>query len=154
MTSKGQKFSRFSDEERTEIVGKYLSDFQIAISKGLVYECVRIARNGVKEFPNNYILLNKLMYALFIACSDDADIPEWKENMQKYDSEIVSLGERIIKYCPDQNIRLEATSRLAFQHCEMGRKQQGQMCHTSIYIHGLEQAFGLSCHLIRLLCYL
>lgn len=113
-------------------VEKYLSDFQMAISKGLVYECVRIARNGVQEFPNNYMLLNKLMYALFIACSDDADIPEWKENMQKYDSEIVSLGERIIKYCPDQSIRLEATSRLAFQHCEMGRKDVGRKLYETL----------------------
>ena len=113
-------------------VEKYLLDFQMAISKGLVYECVRIARDGVKEFPNNYELLNKLMYALFIACSDDADIPEWKENMQKYDSEIVSLGERIIKYCPNQNIRLEATSRLAFQHCEMGRKDVGRKLYETL----------------------
>ena len=97
-----------------------------------MYECVRIAREGVKEFPNNYKLLNKLMYALFITCSDDADIPEWKENREKYDSEIVSLGERIIKYCPDQSIRLEATSRLAFQHCEMGRKGIGRKLYETL----------------------
>ena len=28
---------------------KYLFDFQAAISKGLVYECVRIAREGVRK---------------------------------------------------------------------------------------------------------
>ncbi len=113
-------------------VDKYLSDYKLAISQGNVYECIRIAREGVKEFPNNYELLNKLMYALFIACSDDADIPEWKENMQKYDSEIISLGERIIKYCPDQSIKLEATSRLAFQHCEMGRKDIGRKIYETL----------------------
>lgn len=126
------KLMGMDEKIEAERVEKYLSDFQIAISKGLVYECVRIAREGVKEFPNNYKLLNKLMYALFIACSDDADIPEWKENLQKYDSEIVSLGERIIKYCPDQSIKLEATSRLAFQHCEMGRKDIGRKIYETL----------------------
>ena len=35
------------------------------------------------------------MYALFIAGDDDGNIPEWKENMEKYDAEITALGERI-----------------------------------------------------------
>ena len=107
-------------------VDKYLKDFQAAISVGTIDECIRIARAGVAEFPNNYVLLNKLMYALFVATSDDADIVDWKENKQKYDAEIVALGERIMKYCPDTNIKYEATDRLAFHHCEMGRKQQGR----------------------------
>lgn len=36
------------------------------------------------------------------------------------------LGERIMKYCPDQDIRLEAAGRLAFNHCEMGRREMGR----------------------------
>jgi hypothetical protein len=52
--------------------------------------------------------------------------------MQKYDSEITSLGERIMKYCPDQDIRLEATVRLAFNHCEMGRKDQGRAIYETL----------------------
>ena len=107
-------------------VDRYLKDFQAAISVGNIDECIRIARAGIAEFPNNYALLNKLMYALFVATSDDADIVDWKENKQKYDAEIVALGERIMKYCPDTNIKYEATDRLAFHHCEMGRKQQGR----------------------------
>ena len=110
----------------TKAVDQYLKDFQAAISIGNIDECIRIARAGVAEFPNNYTLLNKLMYALFVATSDDADIVDWKENRQKYDAEIVALGERIMKYCPDTNIKYEATDRLAFHHCEMGRKQQGR----------------------------
>ena len=103
-------------------VDKYLKDFQAAISVGNIDECICVARAGVAEFPNNYALLNKLMYALFIATSDDADIVDWKENQIKYDAEIVALGERIMKYCPDAKIKLEATDRLASHHYEMGRK--------------------------------
>ncbi|MBQ3055864.1 MAG: helix-turn-helix transcriptional regulator [Clostridia bacterium] len=106
----------------TKAVDQYLKDFQAAISIGNIDECVRIARSGVAQFPNNYTLLNKLMYALFVTTSDDADIVDWKENRQKYDAEIVALGERIVKYCSDAKIKLEATNRLAFHHSEMGRK--------------------------------
>ena len=84
------------------------------------------------EYPNNYTLLNKLMYALFVAGDETGNIPDWQENIQKYDDEIVSLGERIMKYCPDQNIRLEATARLAFHHCELGRKAQGRAIFESL----------------------
>ena len=114
------------------VVDRYLEKFQIAISHGEIDECIRIARAGVSEYPNNYILLNKLMYALFVAGSDDADIPDWKQNMESYDTEIISLGERIIKYCPDTDIRMEATERLAFQHCEMGRKALGRALYESM----------------------
>lgn len=112
----------------TEIkkVDEYLSRFQQAISKGKIDECISIARSGVKEYPNNYALLNKLMYALFVSGDETGNIDNWKENMEKYDAEITSLGERIMRYCPDQNIRLEAMARLAFNHCEQGRKDKGR----------------------------
>lgn len=115
-----------------EKVAQYLSRFQKAISQGKVYDCIYIAREGVAEYPNNFALLNKLMYALFIAGDDDGNIPEWKENMEKYDAEITALGERIMKYCPDRDIRLEATARLAFNHCEMGRKEIGRNIYESL----------------------
>lgn len=113
-------------------VNKYLDDFQEAISVGNIDKCIHIARSGVAEFPNNYALLNKLMYALFASGSDDANIENWKENMEKYDAEIVALGERIIKYCPDSEIRYQATERLAFQHCEMGRKSIGRAIYETL----------------------
>ncbi len=120
------------ETKEKEMVNSYLEAFQKEISKGNINECITIARKGVKEFPNNYILLNKLMYALFVSGDDDGNIPEWKENMEKYDDEITALGERIMKYCPDQNIRLEATARLAFNHCCQGRKEIGKKIYATL----------------------
>lgn len=120
------------ETKEKEAVNKYLDEFQIAISKGNIDECITIARKGVAEFPNNYVLLDKLMYALFVSGDDDGNIPEWKENMEKYDAEITSLGERIMKYCPDQDIRLAATARLAFNHCENGRKEIGKKIYATL----------------------
>ena len=67
------------ETKEKEAVNKYLDEFQIAISKGNIDECITIARKGVAEFPNNYALLDKLMYALFVSGDDDGNIPEWKE---------------------------------------------------------------------------
>lgn len=97
-----------------------------SVSQGRIDDCIAVARNGIAEYPNSYMLLNKLMYALFLAGDSDGNIPEWQENMKKYDSEITMIGERIMKYCPDQDIRLEAAARLAFNHCEMGRRAIGR----------------------------
>lgn len=110
----------------------YLADFQIAISAGNIDDCIRIARAGVAEFPNNYLLLNKLMYALFVAGDDTGNIPNWQENREAYDAEIVALGERMMKYCADPHIRLEATERLAFHHSEMGRKAMGRAIYETL----------------------
>ncbi|MBQ3203080.1 MAG: helix-turn-helix transcriptional regulator [Clostridia bacterium] len=123
-------------------VDRYLNDFQAAVSSGDIDACIRIARAGVAEFPNNYALLNKLMYALFVAGDDTGNIPDWKENRDKYDAEIVALGERIIKYCPDTEIRFEATARLAFHYCELGKKEKGRAIYETLpsMSHCKEQA--------------
>lgn len=120
------------DAIEKERVNRYLDDFQNAISKGDVDSCIEIARKGVNEYPNNFALLNKLMFALFVAGDDDGNIPDWKENRRKYDDEIIRIGERIMKYCDDPDIRLEATARLAFQHCEMRRKRKGREIYETL----------------------
>jgi transcriptional regulator with XRE-family HTH domain len=107
-------------------VSAYLEQFQSAISVGDISACIEIARKGVAEFPGSFPLRNKLMYALFASADETGNIPNWAENKTRYDAEIVSLGEGIMKFCPDQNIRLEATARLGFHHCEMGRQAQGR----------------------------
>ncbi len=113
-------------------VEEYLNRFQTAINKGKIDECISIAREGVAEYPNNFVLLDKLMYALFVSGDETGNIPEWKENMEKYDAEITALGERIMKYCPNIDIRLEATSRLAFNHCEHGRRKIGRQIYETM----------------------
>ena len=125
-TDKLMGIDEITEKEKIE---KYLERFQLAISKGEINECIAIAREGVKEYPNNYVLLDKLMYALFASGDDDGNIPEWEENMAKYDGEITALGERIMKYCPDINLRLEAASRLAFHHILHGRKELGKQIY-------------------------
>lgn len=115
-----------------EKVKQFLTRFQTAVSQGKVYDAIAIAREGTSQYPNNFALLNKLMYALFLSGDDDGNIAEWKENREKNDTEITALGERIMKYCPNQDIRLDATVRLAFHHCEMGRKEIGRTIYETL----------------------
>ena len=113
-------------------VEEYLNRFREAASRGDVEECIRVAREGVAEYPHEYALLNKLMYALFMAGDSGGGIPDWEENRQKYDAEVTALGEHIMKHCPDQEIRLEAVGRLAFNHCEMGRRAIGRRIYETL----------------------
>ena len=39
-------------------IEQYLLRFQKAISQGKIYDCISIAREGVAEYPNNFVLLN------------------------------------------------------------------------------------------------
>ena len=120
------------EEMEKKAVDAYMKRIKEALNRAALEESIQIAREGVAEFPNNYTLLNELMYTMFLITSSDADIPNWKENQEKYDGEIVALGERIMKYCPDVELRTEATARLAFQHCEMGRKAIGRSIYELI----------------------
>ena len=43
-------------------VAQYLERFQEAVNKGETETCIAVAREGEAEYPNNYTLLNKLMY--------------------------------------------------------------------------------------------
>ena len=74
-----QNVSKIIWEKRKNIeqekIAQYLFRFQEALSQGKVYNCITIVREGVAEYPNNFALLNKLMYALFIAGDDDGNIP-------------------------------------------------------------------------------
>lgn len=107
-------------------IQEYIDQFESAMKQGKIYDCIEIARAGVQDFPNNYALLNKLMYALFVSGSDDGDIPDWRENMEKYKYEIIELGEKILHGCTDDAIRLEAKSRLGFHYCEIGEPEKGK----------------------------
>ncbi|MBQ3638186.1 MAG: helix-turn-helix transcriptional regulator [Clostridia bacterium] len=120
---------RVTEERKVKV---YLDRFQKAVGYGRIDECIGIAREGIAEFPNNYALLGKLMYALFLEGDSDGSNPDWKEASERNDAEIVSLGERIVKYCADGDIRNEAKRLLAFNHCEMGRKAEGRAIYETL----------------------
>ena len=122
-----------ADEQRRKAkVQCYLDEFQRAVLNGDVNECIRIGRAGVKEFPNNYELLDKLMYALYISGDNTGNIENWWENIERYKDEIIEIGEKILKGCTDDEIRFYAKSRLGFHYCEIGEKEKGREIFESL----------------------
>lgn len=100
-------------------VDYYMSEFQLAISKGHIQDCIELMRTALKELPNNYLLLSNLMYALYVASEDET-------LCKRYDEEIISIGERILNYCHEDSIRME-TKRLLFRHyCDTNRKPKAR----------------------------
>lgn len=96
-------------------IDNYISQFQSAISKGAINDCIEIMRTALLEFPNHYLLLSQLMYALYVASEDD-------ELAARYDEEIIAIGERILNYCHDDDIRMEAKRLLLRHYCDTGNK--------------------------------
>lgn len=115
---------------RRERLDEILDEYQKAIFSGKIEDCIQIARRGLKEFPMNYELMDKLMYALF-AAGDDA-VPNGKENDEKNRDEIISLAEKILDGCTDDKIRLYAKSRLGFFYCDTGDKKKGRVIIESL----------------------
>lgn len=113
-------------------INEYLNKFQNAINHGLVDDCINISRAAIKEFPNNYVLLNKLMYALFVSGDNTGNIKNWKENIEKYKNEIIEIGNKILNNCTDDDIRLEAKARLGFHYCEIGQLEKGKAVFESL----------------------
>ncbi len=107
-------------------IGEYMAQFQDAVNHGLAEDCIEIARAAVKDFPKDYALQNMLMYALFLSGDDSGNIPNWKENQEKYKEEIIEIGNMILRECTDDVIRLDAKSRLGFHYCEIGEVQKGR----------------------------
>lgn len=111
---------------------EYKLRFKEAITHGLIDEGIGIARAAVRDFPTNWEMQNQLMYILFVATSDDGNIPNWRENTEKYKDEIIAIGNRIIENCTDDAIRLEAKSRLGFHYCEIGEFERGKAIFESL----------------------
>lgn len=117
---------------RIERKEQFKAIFQEAIKHGRIAECIDISRQAVREFPKAWELQNQLMYALFVSGSDDGNIPNWQENIEKYKQEIIDIGNHIIQHCTDDAIRLDAKSRLGFHYCEIGELDKGKQIFESL----------------------
>jgi hypothetical protein len=72
----------------------YLRDIRNLLNAGDIYKAIELARTAVKEYSMNHLLQYHLLQALCTACSEDT--PGYEENIQKYKTEVMTIGERII----------------------------------------------------------
>ncbi len=111
---------------------EYKAMFKECLKHGNAADGIAVARQAAKEFPRDWSLQNQLMYALFMACSDDGNIDNWRDNQQRYKQEIIDIGDNILAQCTDDAIRLEAKSRLGFLYCELGQLDKGKAVFESL----------------------
>jgi transcriptional regulator with XRE-family HTH domain len=69
---------------------------------------VKLMREAIKEFPNNYQIISGLMSSLF-----SCDKPEYLD-------EIIELGEKILSECTEDEIRYKALQLLCFTYPRVG----------------------------------
>jgi len=106
-------------EKKQLRIQAFLDQFADQISQGNICECIRVMRIGLGEYPNSYELMCNLMYALYIACEDEGFCLEHKD-------EVISLGERILTYCTEDKIRLEAKRLLSSHYYDLGNKSKAK----------------------------
>ena len=91
-------------------------------------EAIKICRDAVWEFPNNYYLLSWLANCLgakSAKVSDDED-EENEENEEKnrITKEIISIRERILEDCTDDRYRLPSLAQLVYAYKSIGEKEK------------------------------
>lgn len=96
----------YKQEKRDETFAK-LYEKQ---SKGLIDECIEMTRTAINEFPNDYELLAHLAFLL-----------GKKDETMK---EAISINERILADCTDDQIRYGVMQKLAYHYNLTGEKEK------------------------------
>jgi len=91
-------------------ITKILEAQQSPYAAGDFGKCAEILHEGLKRYPRSYRLMEKLAHNL--SC------------LGGHDEEVVSLSERVIAECTDNDTRDAAFQTLIYQHNNMGRKSE------------------------------
>ena len=95
---------------KQEKIEKIQEQLRENFSKGLIDNNIEILRNAVNEFPNDYDLLGNL--AFYLGKRDDTI------------KEAISINERILADCTDDQIRYGVMQKLAYDYHSIGEKEK------------------------------
>jgi len=106
-----------AEEEITNIIENQQSPY----AAGEFGKCAEILREGLNRYPRSYRLMERLAHVL--SC------------LGGHDEEVISLSEKVIEGCTDNDISDAAYQSLIYQHNNMGRKADAirwakKMSHT------------------------
>ena len=107
------------EKEKQKEISSVIAEAEAKIDKNIIERPIIKLREALRKYPNNDRLLTCLMYALY-AASEDAEL------CRGYDTEIVSIYDRIQKYSTDNYCRSESL-RLLFRHyCDTNRTAEAK----------------------------
>ena len=88
---------------------------------GHISKAAEIIRNGIARYPNSYELLSELQEYLYILSKHSPD--KEKAVIRK---EIISLGEKVIANCMDNQIRNRVMTTLCYTYNKVGEKEKAE----------------------------
>ena len=99
---------------------KQIQDIMISSENIRHTDCdnaILILRNGLKEFPNSYDLMERLMSCVFSKTNEGVLANTLaKDEAAALTNELIKLGEKILAECTDDKIRLQALNTLCYTY--------------------------------------
>ena len=93
-------------------------------SRGYFKEARGILEDGLRKFPKSYLLMHDLMY---VASEQSDDIDYSAEQRKLFRQEAISLGEKILNSCTQDEIRNDAVQILCFSYRDMGENEKAKV---------------------------
>lgn len=106
--------SEIQNQEKRDSI---LRDARKFISQGMLANCVSVLREGLRMFPNDFLIMSELAVYL-------DGYGKTSEERKKNRGESITLCERILKFCTDNKIRYEAQSHICFSLWKNGEKER------------------------------
>lgn len=100
--------------KKKERIKQILDEYARNSQDGNIDANIKLMREAVKEFPNEYLLIGCLMQALFVPLKGSDEI------IDKNVNEIIKLGEKIISGCTLDYIRYSALQILCLTYSKTG----------------------------------
>lgn len=92
-------------------------------SRGYFKEAREILEDGLRKFPKSYLLMHDLMYV----ASNQSDNTDYSAEQRKlFRQEAISLGEKILNSCTQDEIRNDAVQILCFSYRDMGENEKAK----------------------------
>ena len=88
---------------------------------GHISKAAEIIRNGLARYPNSYELLSELQEYLYILSEH---LPDKEKALIR--KEIISLGEKVIANCTDNQIRNRVMATLCYTYNKVGEKEKAE----------------------------
>ena len=107
------------EEEINEIRKKA----DVKSSRGYANEAREILEDGLRKFPKSYLLMRDLMYV----ASDQGDDTDYSaEQRNVFRQEAITLGEKILNSCTQDEIRNAAIQVLCFSYRDAGENKKAK----------------------------
>jgi len=107
------------DEEINEIRQKA----NTKSSRGYSKEAREILEEGLRKFPKSYLLMRDLMY---VASNQSNDTDYSAEQRKLFKQEAITLGEKILNSCTQDEVRNAAVQVLCFSYRDTGENEKAK----------------------------